>query len=1828
MNKYCCNVLITCLSFCLSSLYVNAQSIQFEEVLPKPPKSQQFAEFERSGGELDVADVNGDSYPDILMIGTTTQFTGAKEFPFIYLNDGYGNYSMDNTNVFDKLNGGGALFAELNGDDQTDIIVYGNIGGDRKTKIYLNDGSGVFTEKNNQPFNNNFGNVLTADFNGDTFIDIIIEGEFDENYDYNTKLYLNDGNASFSLKEGTPFRGLRKGDIFSSDIDGNGTEDILMIGMDNDFNYISHFYRNSGNGEFTEDVNPSLQYVYEFDLEFSDIDLDGDSDLVLAGRVEQTKGISKVYINDGDGNFTIFQNLVDVILGSVSFSDVNNDNYPDLLLTGMSFGENDIISRLFINDGSGKFYPHNANQFAGAMSYDSKFCDVDQDGDKDVIIPKSHWHEFPILYMNDGIGNFNEVDFTLLSRLFSGDIEIADVNNDSYQDILITGINKYGDGESKLYLNDKTGDFNLKQKLTLGNIGASCAAFGDVNKDGYQDLIVSGRLVDPKIWAIRMYINDGSGNLNWSGGTPFEAINNGDIKMADLNSDGNLDVLITGTNSSLNPTTSLYWGDGNAGFIKEPSDGFEDVDISDIGITDIDLDGDLDVLLMGLNTDNNSVTELYTNDGAGIFSPSEANDFIQTSKGGLVFGNLNNDLYPDLIISGSTSEGSSTQLYINNGDGVFAFESNSSFPPTTNNSISLLDINQDNSLDVLLTGGILEYIDGIAHYVGMSKIYINDGSANFIEAEVNNLDPLYSGITKVADIDNDGRDDVLMLGKTNNYRATTKVFRNISCYFPELYPNVSDLTDIKSKCSVTVLDPPLAYNNCDQQFIGTTVIDFPITESITITWEYSDGQGNTLEQTQNVIIDNTLEDLLSPIPNIEALEDVISECEISDLTIPTATDFCSGQIDGALNRSLPISEVGSTEVTWTYTDDNGNFFTQNQTIIIEDEKNPVPDLVELPDLYTDCSINALVAPTATDNCSGIITGTHSWNLPYFGLFEDIIVWTFEDGNGNISTQYQTVYFDDFMPPEPDEAFLPDILAECSLSELIPPMATDECSGSIVGVTDIELPIEMLGETVVYWEFMDENGMLTIQEQIISITLPPLPTYTNDFLEDIVGECSVDMPVPPTASFCTEIIEGVPDIEFPITTPGITEVTWHYEIDEGIMDYQVQNVILTHDVQPTPVTEILDDLIESCEISIPSSPSAMSNCGIEILGVPNIDFPITTQGETIVVWTYEDDYGNITEQTQIIIVRDEEEPTPFEISLPDLIHCTSITPEYPSASDNCAGEIIASANMSFPITESGIIVWTYNDGNGNVVEQSQNVYIDDELNAETNNISASICSGETYTFPDGTTSEVSIVQISILEGQATNGCNKEIVTILTTLEVEQEEIEVRICEGEEYIFPDGTSSDVSVVQTSTLAGAGVDGCDRVIVTALTVIEMEVVTTDANICDGESYTFADGTSSSLAQVYTSVLMRGNGCDSLITTSLTVNPVYNIEDEPITICVGESVMIYGVLQSNAGTYTLNSTSIHGCDSIRTTELITNNYEGNNISGVVLYNDIPITDGLVKLIRKDGNSPQSMYYLDSMYVNNDGTYAFNNLEPAKYLIKAKGEEDHYPDAVTTYASNTNHWQWATQYQISQMCNDGISADVELIDFPTEIGFGTIEGNIIIQNEGGRTEEYNEDVAVHLYSLQGEFMGSSEVDASSFFRIENIEIGEYSLVVDILGYTMENETVSITSASSEPFTYSVDLCVDDETFVIGRCEAITGVTERRFDDVEVYPNPTNSHISVCSKDSRFHVELSDLRGVVVYKNHEFISGQKIKMSLLEPGTYLLRINDTGGISQSKVVKY
>jgi hypothetical protein len=386
------------------------------------------------------------------------------------------------------------------------------------------------------------------------------------------------------------------------------------------------------------------------------VDIDGDGDLDFFNTGNQGgsgfQGIAELYTNDGTGNFTLVAGtpFTAVESASAAFADLDGDCDQDLILTGSISGGR--IANMYTNDGSGNYTLVTGTPFLDVNVGDVVISDLDGDTDLDVIISGYNTAaeaRISVVYKNDGAGNFTIFTVSPAFALANeGDVDVADVDGDGDVDLLITGDD--GPGElTKLYINDGTGVFSedTAASALFTDMRDSDADFADIDGDGDQDLLISGRFSTSDREAY-LYTNNGSGVFTLVAGTPFFGGNGGTVDFFDADNDGDDDVLISGyENTAGNRFTRLYSNNGSGVFTEETSEVITGINNADIAIGDVDGNGTKDIIIVGYSTTR--ITEMYTNSNTSVQITSSTAGFwdeTTTWVGGVVPSSIN-----DVVIS-------------------------------------------------------------------------------------------------------------------------------------------------------------------------------------------------------------------------------------------------------------------------------------------------------------------------------------------------------------------------------------------------------------------------------------------------------------------------------------------------------------------------------------------------------------------------------------------------------------------------------------------------------------------------------------------------------------------------------------------------------------------------------------------------------------------------------------------------------------------------------------------------------------------------------------------------------------------------------------------------------------------------------------------------------------------------------------------------------------------------------------------------------------------------------------------------------------------------
>ncbi|MAW97016.1 MAG: hypothetical protein CMF36_06180 [Leeuwenhoekiella sp.] len=322
------------------------------------------------------------------------------------------------------------------------------------------------------------------------------------------------------------------------------------------------------------------------------------------------------------------------------------------------------------------------------------------------------------------------------------------------------------------------------QNLKGGYNGFS--SFVDYDNNGYLDIFVTGVDFENRFSNAVFYKNNGDNSFTESAITNIPRVIYGDYAWADFDNNGTLDLLYSGT-------TSGFPADGITKVFQNIDNGceFRELNISLPGRTngsslwaDVDSDGLLDIFLTGYTPSNELKVEIYRNTGKGDFV-NQNYSFIDDENTTTAFPgeiarlhDLDNDGKPDLVITSRAPNYFSFDIYKNLGD--FKFEKvDIALPHITALAIDIGDVNNDNLADLVFTGSP-NYSNNTGDGDGDFYVYINQGNLSFQNSFTNENDGVLQNDIELGDLNNDGYLDAINYGTGpwGTYSEITKIYLN------------------------------------------------------------------------------------------------------------------------------------------------------------------------------------------------------------------------------------------------------------------------------------------------------------------------------------------------------------------------------------------------------------------------------------------------------------------------------------------------------------------------------------------------------------------------------------------------------------------------------------------------------------------------------------------------------------------------------------------------------------------------------------------------------------------------------------------------------------------------------------------------------------------------------------------------------------------------------------------------------------------------------------------------------------------------------------------
>ena len=323
--------------------------------------------------------------------------------------------------------------------------------------------------------------------------------------------------------------------VIAADLNGDGNLDVLSASRFD--NKIAWYENLDGAGTFGPQQVIKILAASPVSVFAADVDGDGDLDVLSASAAIDGK-IAWYQNIDGAGTFGPQQviTLLDVAQ-TVSAADVDGDGNLDVL-SGSTGTSPPHIAWYENTDGAGVFGPPNSiwDPLPGVTSM--FVVDVDGDGDPDVLSAKGntdeiYWHE-----NTDGAGTFGSQQLitSLADNLNS--VIGADVDGDGDTDVL--SASEFDDKIAWYENTDGAGTFGSQQVISILADAAKAVFAADLDGDGDTDALSASDIDNKIAW----YENtDGTGTFGPQQVISTEALDARSVFAADLDGDGDLDVL-------------------------------------------------------------------------------------------------------------------------------------------------------------------------------------------------------------------------------------------------------------------------------------------------------------------------------------------------------------------------------------------------------------------------------------------------------------------------------------------------------------------------------------------------------------------------------------------------------------------------------------------------------------------------------------------------------------------------------------------------------------------------------------------------------------------------------------------------------------------------------------------------------------------------------------------------------------------------------------------------------------------------------------------------------------------------------------------------------------------------------------------------------------------------------------------------------------------------------------------------------------------------------------------------------------------------------------
>ena len=388
------------------------------------------------------------------------------------------------------------------------------------------------------------------------------------------------------------------GNDFCTDLDCDGRPDVVIPVQYDGSSYAADSWVYFGKGDYlTDTARRALPTFYGQSVVAEDLDGDGYPDLVFNSYRDDSgyEAPSRIYWgSDGGPRDSSYTDLEVYGTQHVLAEDLDADGYTDLAFSSYYDGDYVTVSAVYWGP---DFAEDERTEIPTEGAIRMTTGDVDGDGNDDLVVcqyrdTSSYSTSSQIVY---------GPDFTVADEIASigcRDAIVRDLNGDGFEDIVFAsyyGGSSYSTSSYVYWGYD--GGPSSAYRVSLPTTGAADVEVGDVNGDGWDDIVFAGYRAGTSTSSTTYVYTYYGSSLGFSSQV-VDSITIQyvwDIELSDFDSDGWLDLLtpVYYTGSSYSTTSYLWWGSED-GWTSDARTDFETFGSTSCAVGDMDDDGEVD----------------------------------------------------------------------------------------------------------------------------------------------------------------------------------------------------------------------------------------------------------------------------------------------------------------------------------------------------------------------------------------------------------------------------------------------------------------------------------------------------------------------------------------------------------------------------------------------------------------------------------------------------------------------------------------------------------------------------------------------------------------------------------------------------------------------------------------------------------------------------------------------------------------------------------------------------------------------------------------------------------------------------------------------------------------------------------------------------------------------------------------------------------------------------------------------------------------------------------------------------------------------------------